>query len=341
MKVAIIGANSYIARNLLVFLKLNFPRAKVLLYDLAGKHLDGEENYHSIKILEEDSVAQMDLDCDLVFMFVGKTGSAAGFDEFETFIDINERALLHVLREYRKQKSNAKIIFPSTRLVYKGSPNPIKETDEKEFKTVYSVNKFSCEQYLEQFHRVFGIQYCIFRICVPYGTMVPGAGSYGTVHFMIHHAKKGENIPLYGTGDVRRTFTHIEDLCSNLLDGALCERCKNDVYNIGGENLSIGEVAELIATQYGVGIDYVDYPKIDEMIESGSTVFDADKLAALGIRPSRTIREWILSSDNRIDKKFKRGGGVYDYSVILVFKCDWLLSINKSQNFVNEHYSPN
>lgn len=292
-KVVIIGANSYIARNLLVVLKEKEPDAEIKLYDYADAHVDGASSYESVKVLEKESVAKIDLDCDIIYMFVGKTGSANGFDEYDTFIDINERALLNVLNEYRKQNSRAKLVFPSTRLVYKGKPGKLKEDSEKEFKTVYAMNKYACEQYLEQYHRVFDVQYCIFRICVPYGTLIPNASSYGTAEFMLSKAKNGENISLYGDGSARRTLTYMGDLCNALIEGAFSDRCVNDVFNIGGEDYSLREMAELISQKYGVGIDYVLWPEIALKIESGDTVFDDEKLKTLVKLSRYSFSEWI------------------------------------------------
>ena len=280
-KIVVVGANSHIARNVLYTLQDMDEQFEVKLYDFADSQIDGATNYESVNMVSSNSVKKLDLDCDIIFMFVGKTGSVNGFDDFDTFINVNERALLNLLNEYRRQQSKAKIIFPSTRLVYKGREGPQKEDSEKEFKTVYAINKYACEQYLEQYNRVFNLQYCIFRICIPYGTMIKNASSYGTAEFMLSKAKKGENISLYGDGSIRRTLTHMEDLCNILIRGALSDKCKNDVFNVGGEDYSLKEMAELIAKKYGVGIDYVSWPEMALKIESGDTVFDDTKLQSL------------------------------------------------------------
>lgn len=280
-KIAIVGANSYIARNVIHVIKRDYPSYNVILYDRAETHVDGMENYTSINILDIDSVKTIDFSCDIIFMFIGKTGSANGFDDFDLFIDINERALINLLNAYRASNSKAKIIFPSTRLVYKGKSGPQKEDAEKEFKTIYAINKFACETFLEQYHNVYDVQYCIFRICIPYGTLIPSASSYGTAEFMLGKAQKGENISLYGDGSVRRTLTHMEDLCKVLVESAGNDKCCNDVFNIGGEDYSLKEMAELIAEKYGVGIDFVDYPDVARKIESGDTVFDDEKLQGI------------------------------------------------------------
>lgn len=293
-KIVVIGANSYIARNLIYYIRHRHLDYRLKLYDKAKEQIDGEEGYQSVNILDCESVSTIDFACDVIFMFIGKTGSANGFDDYNSFIDVNERALLGLLNAYRNASSTAKIIFPSTRLVYKGKQGPQKENAEKEFKTIYAINKYACENYLMQYHNVFNVNYCIFRICVPYGTLISGASSYGTAEFMISKASKGENISLYGDGSVRRTLTYMEDLCKVMLEGAISTSCSNDIYNIGGEDYSLKEMAELIANKYGVGIDYVPYPDTALKIESGDTVFDDTKLnQIIPMNYKGAFAEWI------------------------------------------------
>ena len=293
-KITIVGANSYIARNVILRLEQRFPECELKLYDYAEKQVDGQSNYTSINILDKESVAKIDFACDCIYMFIGKTGSANGFDDYDTFLNVNEKALLNLLNEYRNQKSEAKIIFPSTRLVYKGKNGKLSENAEKEFKTIYAINKYACEQYLKQYHNVFGVKYCIFRICIPYGTLISGASSYGTAEFMLGKAQKKENICLYGDGSVRRTLTYMGDLCDILIDGGMNADCENTVYNIGGEDYSLKEMAELIAKRYNDGVDFVEWPDVALKIESGNTVFDDCKLQSiLSYKFKQTFKQWI------------------------------------------------
>ena len=295
-KAVVIGANSYIARNLIFLMKKELPECELALYDMTPTHVDGEKNYHYLDILEPGSVGQIDLCCDAIFMFVGITGSANGFDNYRTFIEVNEMSLLNLLNACRRQGSKAKIIFPSTRLVYKGKKGRQSEDAEKAYNTIYAINKFACEQYLEAFNRAFGVRYCIFRICLPYGSMGPGASSYGTADFMVAKAREGNNILLYGEGDMRRTLTYIGDLCHALISGAQSERCENGVFNIGGEDYSLKEMAGLIAARYGVEVEHVPWPDIAYKIESGDTVFDDEKFQSVCPCEYRhTFAEWCAA----------------------------------------------
>ena len=293
-KIAVLGANGYIARNLIYVIKRDYPLYELKLYGIEDDNVDGNKNYTSVDMTKIESVKKIDLNVDIIFMLVGKTGSANGFEKYDSFINSNEITLLNLLSEYRNQESRARIVFPSTRLVYKGKMGYQKEEAEKEFKTVYSLNKFACERYLEQFHRIFDVQYTILRVCIPYGTFIPGASSYGTVEFMLSKASKGENISLYGDGSARRTLTYIGDLCVTMIETAISENCANDVFNVGGEDYSLKEMAELIAQKYGVHIDYVPWPEIALKIESGDTVFDSTKLdEKIGIQRKIKFNNWV------------------------------------------------
>lgn len=277
-KIIIFGANSYIARNFIHFLKNQ--EIELELYGHGEKHADNEKRYMQINLLDINQLATINLCCDYIYIFSGKTGTNIGFENYKEFLEVNELGLLNLINEYNRQKSNAKIIFPSTRLVYKGKNSALKEDDEKEFKTIYAINKFSCENYLSVYSNVYGLRYNIVRICVPYGTLVQGASSYGTIEFFLSKAKSNANITLYGSGSQRRSITDIRDLCHLLYKVAELGH-DNEVYNIGGEDYSLKEMAELIAQKFSVAVNSVPFPENALKLESGSTVFDDSKLKSL------------------------------------------------------------
>lgn len=293
-RIAVIGANSYIARNCIYFLKKHYPQYDLSLYDRGEVQIDGFDNYTQLNVLSSADLSLVNLDCNAIFMFVGKTGTMNGFDSYDEFIDVNERSLLNLLDACRKQHSQATVVFPSTRLVYRGNDARLREDAEKEFKTVYAMTKYSCEQYLRQYHRVFNINYAIFRICVPYGSIIPQAtSSFGTVGFMFDRARRHDAIPLYGGGMVRRTLTHVEDICNIMSTGVLTGKCLNDVYNIGGDDFSLHDMAVEFAKRFNAEVKSIPWPDDALKIESGSTVFADGKLRELGLIPKRSFVDWV------------------------------------------------
>ncbi len=277
-KVSVIGANGFIGKHLVYYLR-NKGCASIDCYDVVP--CAELPNYHCVDLTDREAVETINLDVDYIFMFAGLTGTYAGFEAYEKYININELALLNLLDAIRRSEYRPKVIFPSTRLVYKGYDKPLKEEDEKESKTIYAANKLACEGYLQAYHESFDIPYTVFRICIPYGNLLSSDYSFGTVGFFIKQAKAGNDITLYGGGTIKRTFTHMEDLCYQIVEGAIKKESNGQIYNVGGETLSLRQAAETVAKKLGTNVVSVSWPERDLRIESDHTFFDDTKIQAL------------------------------------------------------------
>lgn len=276
-KCAVIGACGYIGKHIVKYLEDNYGIIAET-YDVCEQDVP---HYHKIDMTDRESVESIDLDVDYIFDFAGLTGTYAGFDKYESYMDINELGLLNLLDAIRHSSYNPKLIFPSTRLVYKGQDKALDEDDEKETKTIYAVNKLACEGLLYAYKQSFDIRYSIFRICVPYGNLLSNDYSFGTVGFFIRQAQAGNDITLYGGGTIKRTFTHMEDLCYQLVEGAFAEESDGQIYNVGGQTLALCEAAQIIANKFHVNVVSVPWPEKDLRIESSHTYFNDTKIRQL------------------------------------------------------------
>lgn len=276
-KCAVIGACGYIGKHIVKYLEDNYGIIAET-YDVCEQDVP---HYHKIDMTDRESVESIDLDVDYIFDFAGLTGTYAGFDKYESYMDINELGLLNLLDAIRHSSYNPKLIFPSTRLVYKGQDKALDEDDEKETKTIYAVNKLACEGLLYAYKQSFDIRYSIFRICVPYGNLLSNDYSFGTVGFFIRQAQAGNDITLYGGGTIKRTFTHMEDLCYQLVEGAFADESDGQIYNVGGQTLALCEAAQIIADKFHVNVVSVPWPEKDLHIESSHTYFNDTKIRQL------------------------------------------------------------
>lgn len=289
MKIAVIGACGYIGKHIVWYLKNN--------YDIIAETYDvvdcDQPNYTKIDLTDKESVKKINLKVDYIFNFAGITGTYAGFNAYEKYVNINEVGLLNLLNAIRNSDYLPKLIYPSTRLVYKGIDKPLKEEDDKETKTLYAVNKLACEGLLQAYKVSFDIPYSVFRICIPYGNLFANDYSFGTVGFFIKQAKAGKDITLYDGGNIKRTFTHMEDLCHQLIEGAFAIESNGEIYNIGGETHSLREAAEIIARKFGTNVIDIPWPERDLRIESGHTYFDDTKIQKLlNLTPYKSLAEF-------------------------------------------------
>lgn len=276
----ILGANGYIGRHLAYY--LNQRGFQVYAYDIQPErnpNLPAEIHYEQFDICS--NYEHINFNVDYLFVFSGITGTRSGFEQYRTFIEVNEIGLLNILSKVKDMEQKPKIIFPSTRLVYKGQDCPLPEDAEKEAKTIYAANKLACERYLKMYASCFGITYTIYRICVPYGNLFDGEFSYGTVGAFLNRAKSGGTITLYGDGGIKRTLTHVLSICQQIADSMVMPESDNHIYNIAGETFSLRELAEKIAAIYGTPVTFVPWNEMDWKIESGSTVFDGCKIESI------------------------------------------------------------
>lgn len=85
----------------------------------------------------------------------------------------------------------------------------------------------------------------------------------------------------YGDGFLRRTFTHVFDICNKIHSAIQCVESDGKTYNIGGDNLSLMDVASEIAKKHGVHVSFTQWPKLTLRIESGDTIFNSENLDEL------------------------------------------------------------
>lgn len=269
-KCLFLGCNGYIGKHLCHYLKNH--GYTVISCDIQQE--SDLEDYRKVDVTNPNELKKLDYNVDLIFWFSGLTGTFESFTKADSFVRVNELGLLNLLNILKDKVAKPRIIFPSTRLVYKGQESALQEEAEKDPKTIYGINKLACEYYLKTYSQLFDISYTVYRICVPYGNMFSGGYSYGTVGFFVSKALKGDNITLYGDGRLRRTFTHIYDLCHQIIYSCDKQETLNKIVNIGGENFSLYEVALIVAQQYGVDIEFTEWPLQAKLLESGSTFFD-------------------------------------------------------------------
>jgi UDP-glucose 4-epimerase len=287
-KAIVLGANGFLGQNLIYWLLRN--NFEVLAVGKSDSFLnsslfeDEKLNYTKADLTLNGELKNIPMEsADVIYMLAAQTGTKAGFTEYATYVLSNEIALLNVLNIYVEKKSKARLVFPSSRLVYKGKKEVfLKENSKKEAKSVYAINKMACELYVSCWANAYNVNYTIFRICVTYGQLLPGEYSYGTLGFMIKQAKEQKTITVYGNGNQNRTFSHVEDICEILGNVPFLKGSLNKTINIGSnDNFQLIKLAELVASIYNAKVQYKEWPKLDLLIDSGDTMFNDGLLQSI------------------------------------------------------------
>ena len=213
-----------------------------------------------------------------IAFFAGLSGPERSFESSERFLEVNEKGLMLLLRRIAPLGVRApRILFPSSRLVYRGG-GEVNETSELYPRSVYAANKLACEALLNAYHVRYDIPYVVLRICVPYGNPLHTSYSYGALGFFMTCIKAGRPITVYGDGSYYKTYVHIMDLCE-ISRRVLDPRVPSGIYNVGGCDYSLQQVAEMLVACHGGSVINIPWPEAAKRVEMGSISLNADKLA--------------------------------------------------------------
>lgn len=300
MNILILGANGYLGRN---FIKLVANNSN---YDVVGSDIQNEFiyskkiKYFKLDLNNYNEIKKIDFTIfNVIIYFSGITGTSDSFSNYKDFINLNHIGFLNLLSVLSNLKIKPLVVFPSTRLVYKGKEDTLLDEDsEKEFKTVYGLSKYAGENYLKMYRNLYDVPYLVFRICVPYGNLYKDKYSYGTIGFFINQAIAQKKITIYGNGLQKRTFTHVFDIYNQIMNLIKLKSAHNTVYNIYGETYSIKAIASAVSKKYNAKISHLPWPNNDFRLESGDTVFNSKKIKkVINFSLNYSFKKWLSELD--------------------------------------------
>jgi UDP-glucose 4-epimerase len=161
--------------------------------------------------------------------------------------DANVNGTLNVLEYCRRTR--AKLIFSSSSSIYQGNKLPTREQDPKYSKNPYALQKYICEQYIELYAQLYGLDYVILRYFNVFGKRQLTEGAYATaLGIFLKQKAEGKPMTITNDGEQRRDFTYIDDV----VKANIMAMDWKGTFNIGaGNNYSINEIADLIGGERG------------------------------------------------------------------------------------------
>jgi UDP-glucose 4-epimerase len=157
-------------------------------------------------------------------------------------------------------------VFTSSIAVYGHAPEAKTEADQPRPEDPYGVAKFAVELDLEAAHRMFGIDYVVFRPHNVYGERQHLGDRYrNVIGIFMNQAMRGEPMTIFGDGTQTRAFSYIGDVAPAIARSIDVPAARNQVFNIGAdEPTSVNALASLVAAAMGVAPRVVHLPARQE-----------------------------------------------------------------------------
>ena len=192
------------------------------------------------------------LDIDVVFHGVSTTiPSTSNIDPIKD-AQTNLLPTLNLLECMLKKNVRRIVYLSSGGTVYgRTTVTAIHETHSLHPVCSYGVVKVAIENYLFMFQELYGLQPLVIRPSNPYGERQGNTGVQGVIGTFLSKIKKGEQIEIWGDGEVVRDFIYVKDLAKACLQSIESE--VTGVFNVGGGcGYSINEVVEIVKDVTGI-----------------------------------------------------------------------------------------
>ena len=190
--------------------------------------------FNDIRELFPNNVPEELENVEIIFHLAALARIQPSFSNPLETIDINALGT-GMLCEYARH-INARLIYSGSSTFYGGV-----------YLNPYALAKWEGEEICKMYSKVYSVSTAIARFFNVYGPRHPSReGTSGTVVGIFENKfLSGEPLTLVGTGEQRRDFTHIYDICRGLIAISKDEHF-GKVFNLGsGTNCSIKELAEM------------------------------------------------------------------------------------------------
>ena len=214
---------------------------------------------------------------DTVIHLAAQVGVRSKPSEFYKYVQSNLVGFCNVI-ECARRFNIDHFIYTSSSSVYGDSSDPpYKIGDETSTpKSLYAATKKSNEVIAHSYSHQFGLHTSGLRLFTVYGPWGrPDMAVYGFTEKIL----SGEIIDVFGTGELKRDFTYIEDVTHALVKISTFDKSKRsinlfNIYNIGGgQPVTVSNLILLLEreTNKKANLNYSEIPSTDSKLTQANT----------------------------------------------------------------------
>ncbi|MDX1600779.1 MAG: SDR family NAD(P)-dependent oxidoreductase [Anaerolineales bacterium] len=189
---------------------------------------------------------------DVVLHFAAQVAVTTSVLDPALDFEINAKGTFNVLEAVRHADPSPILLYASTNKVYGGLEGyEIEEAETRyefaetergvpefaplDFHSPYGCSKGAADQYVRDYHRIYGLRTIVFRNSCIYGPRQFGIEDQGWLAWFVIAAVQGKDITIFGDGKQVRDVLYIDDLVDAMVAAVEnIETTQGQVYNMGG-----------------------------------------------------------------------------------------------------------
>lgn len=228
------------------------------------QHHMGKKDFHFVQgdIRNFDLVKRTVKEVDIVFHEAAISSWMNSWESLSHVNQVNVKGTLTLLKACIDSNVR-RLIYASSAAIY-GETGFQLQHEELTPKPIspYGVSKLSAEQYVQVFHKLYGLETVCLRYFNVYGLRQPCGPYCGVIVSFINRISRNESPIIYGDGEQTRDFVNVEDVMNASMLALAEKSAIGEVFNVGtGVSTSVNELADTlrrIMNKTGVESTYVD-----------------------------------------------------------------------------------
>ena len=184
---------------------------------------------------------------DTIFHLAAQSDIVPSIENPVDYLETNFNGTLNILNLMNKFKIK-KIIYAASSSCY-GIPKkyPTNENEKTDTKYPYAYSKYIAETLIQNWSKIYKINYISLRLFNVYGTRSRTNNAYGAViGIFLKQSLMKKNLTIVGNGEQKRDFVNVKDVAIAFYK-AMRSKKWNEIYNIGSGNpQTINYLAKLI-----------------------------------------------------------------------------------------------
>lgn len=241
-KAVVVGGSGFIGSH--VADHLRDAGYQVTIYDIVeSKWLRSDQQMTIGDVLDKDKLDQVITGADAVYNFAALADLNQALDRPLKTVNINILGNMNVMEACR-QHGVSRFVYASTVYVH---------SREGGF---YRCSKQASEAYVEEYQRVYGLDYTILRYGSLYG---PRADETNGLWRIVNSALKDGVVRYKGNAQSMREYIHVEDAAKASID-VLSDKFRNEsVVLTGQEPMQVIDMLKILAEILGISEEKVEF----------------------------------------------------------------------------------
>jgi nucleoside-diphosphate-sugar epimerase len=231
-----------------------------------------------------------------------KAGVRASIRDPESYIKANVIGTLNIL-DLMVEFGIRRILMASTSSIYAGHKPPFVEDMKTDTPiSPYAVSKKAAENLLYTYHHLYGLDAWVLRYFTVYG---PAGRPDMSIFKLFYCAYSGEEFPVFGDGNQRRSFTFIDDVVEGTFSAYKVMK-GFEVINIGNDrDESLMEVIGIIEEVTGrkIKVKFFEFNRAD-ILETKADISKARRI--LGWEPKTDVYTGLMKTSEWFEENWER-----------------------------------